>query len=129
MTRKEASDIHPAVVASTIASAAKQQGYGSQIDGWETFTSEMKAFLWVRQFHAKDSGALAYIGRSQSWLTKWVRHNPHFGEAAKNVRAKSVAVDESPNNEVKRVATWHGVQMRKDTELPGEKRLAARRQT
>ena len=69
MPRKEASDIHPALVASTIASAAKQQNYGSQIDGWESFTSEMKAFLWVRQFHAKDSGALAYIGRSQSWLT------------------------------------------------------------
>ena len=128
MPRKEASDIHPALVASTIASAAKQQNYGSQIDGWESFTSEMKAFLWVRQFHAKDSGALAYIGRSQSWLTKWVRQNPHFGEAAKNVRAKSVAVDELPNNELKRVAKWHLVQMLNDPELPVEKRLAVIRQ-
>ena len=93
MPRKEASDVHPALVAATIASAAKQQNYGSQIDGWESFTSEMKSFLWVRQFHAKDSGALAYIGRSQSWLTKWVRQNPSFGVAAKNVRNKAVTMN------------------------------------
>ena len=122
MPRKEATDIHPALVASTIASAAKHQDYGSQIDGWESFTSEMKAFLWVRQFHGKDSGALAYIGRSQSWLTKWVRQNPDFGIAAKNVRSKSVEVDELPNDELKRVAKWH------DPELPVEKRLAVIKQ-
>tara|TARA_R100000995_G_scaffold81042_2_gene53462 strand:+ start:120 stop:743 length:624 start_codon:yes stop_codon:yes gene_type:complete len=128
MPRKEATDIHPALVASTIASAAKHQDYGSQIDGWESFTSEMKAFLWVRQFHGKDSGALAYIGRSQSWLTKWVRQNPYFGIAAKNVRSKSVEVDELPNDELKRVAKWHLVQMLNDPELPVEKRLAVIKQ-
>ena len=128
MPRKEATDIHPALVASTIASAAKHQDYGSQIDGWESFTSEMKAFLWVRQFHGKDSGALAYIGRSQSWLTKWVRQNPDFGIAAKNVRSKSVEVDELPNDELKRVAKWHLVQMLNDPELPVEKRLAVIKQ-
>ena len=128
MPRKEATDIHPALIASTIASAAKHQDYGSQIDGWESFTSEMKAFLWVRQFHGKDSGALAYIGRSQSWLTKWVRQNPDFGIAAKNVRSKSVEVDELPNDELKRVAKWHLVQMLNDPELPVEKRLAVIKQ-
>ena len=128
MPRKEATDIHPALVASTIASAAKHQDYGSQIDGWESFTSEMKAFLWVREFHGKDSGALAYIGRSQSWLTKWVRQNPDFGIAAKNVRSKSVEVDELPNDELKRVAKWHLVQMLNDPELPVEKRLAVIKQ-
>ena len=124
MPRKEATDIHPGLIASTIASAAKSQDYGSQIEGWDTFSSEMKAFLWVRQFHAKDSGALAYIGRSQSWLTKWVRQNGYFGIAAKMVRQKSVAVDELPNNEIKRVAKWHLVQMLNDPELGVEKRLA-----
>ena len=128
MPRKEATDIHPGLIASTIASAAKRQDYGSQIEGWDTFSSEMKAFLWVRQFHAKDSGALAYIGRSQSWLTKWVRQNGYFGIAAKMVRQKSVAVDELPNNEIKRVAKWHLVQMLNDPELPVEKRLAVIKQ-
>ena len=128
MARKEAQDIHPALIASTISSAAKRQDYGSQIEGWETFNSEMKAFLWVRQFHAKDSGALAYIGRSQSWITKWVKQNVYFGIAAKMVRQKSVAVDELPNNEIKRVAKWHLVQMLNDPELWVEKRLAVIKQ-
>ena len=48
MPRKEATDVHPALIASTIASAAKNQDYGSEIDGWDSFTSEMKSFLWVR---------------------------------------------------------------------------------
>ena len=128
MPRKEANDIHPALIASTIASAAKRQDYGSQIDGWESFSSEMKSFLWVRQFHAKDGGALVYIGRSQSWLTKWIRQNEFFGNAAKNVRNKAVAVDELPNNELKRVAKWHLVQMLNDPEIPVEKRLVVIRQ-
>ena len=128
MPRKEATDIHPGLIASTIASAAKRQDYGSQIEGWETFSSEMKAFLWVRQFHGKDPGALAYIGRSQSWLTKWVGKNEEFAIAAKLVRQKSVAVDELPNNEIKRVAKWHLVQMLNDPELGVEKRLAVIRQ-
>ena len=128
MPRKEATDIHPGLIASTISSAAKRQDYGSQIEGWDTFSSEMKAFLWVRQFHGKDSGAIAYIGRSQSWITKWVRQNVYFGIAAKMVRQKSVAVDELPNNEIKRVAKWHLVQMLNDPELGVEKRLAVIRQ-
>ena len=128
MPRKEATDIHPGLIASTISSAAKRQDYGSQIEGWDTFSSEMKAFLWVRQFHGKDSGALAYIGRSQSWITKWVRQNVYFGIAAKMVRQKSVAVDELPNNEIKRVAKWHLVQMLNDPELGVEKRLAVIKQ-
>ena len=128
MPRKEATDIHPGLIASTISSAAKRQDYGSQIEGWDTFSSEMKAFLWVRQFHGKDSGALAYVGRSQSWITKWVRQNVYFGIAAKMVRQKSVAVDELPNNEIKRVAKWHLVQMLNDPELGVEKRLAVIKQ-
>ena len=98
MPRKEETDKHPALVASTIAAAAKNQSYGSEIEGWDTFTSEMKAFLWVRQFHSKDSEALAYIGRSTSWITKWVKKNYFFGLACKNVRIKAVGVDELPNN-------------------------------
>ena len=128
MPRKEATDIHPGLIASTISSAAKRQDYGSQIEGWDTFSSEMKAFLWVRQFHGKDSGALAYVGRSQSWITKWVRQNVYFGIAAKMVRQKSVAVDELPNNEIKRGAKWHLVQMLNDPELGVEKRLAVIKQ-
>ena len=128
MPRKEARDIHPGLIASTISAAAKNQNYGSQIDGWDEFSSEMKAFLWVRQFHSKDTGALAYIGRSASWLTKWVNRNYYFGLACKNVRQKSVGVDELPNNELKRVAKWHLVQMLNDTDLPVEKRLAVIKQ-
>ena len=128
MPRKEAADVHPALIASTIASAAKNQAYGSEIDGWDSFSSEMKSFLWVRQFHSKDIKALAYIGRSASWLTKWVNRNYYFGLACKNVRQKSVGVDELPNNELKRVAKWHLVQMLNDTELPVEKRLAVIKQ-
>ena len=128
MSRKEATDIHPGLIAATIASAAKNQGYGSQIDGWDDFSSEMKSFLWVRQFHSKDTGALAYIGRSQSWLTKWVNRNSDFKYACHNVRQKSVGVDELPNNELKRVAKWHLVQMLNDPEIPVEKRLAVIKQ-
>ena len=128
MPRKEAVDIHPALISSTIASAAKRSDYGSQIEGWETFTSEMKAFLWVRQFHSKDSAALAYIGRSQSWLTKWVGKNVCFSVAAKLIRQRATAVDELPNNELKRVAKWHLVQMLNDPDLPVEKRLAVIKQ-
>jgi len=128
MARKLAKDIHPGLIAATIASAAKNQGYGSQIDGWDGFSSEMKSFLWVRQFHAKDTGALAYIGRSQSWLTKWVTRNPDFKYACHNVRQKAVGVDELPNNELKRVAKWHLVQMLNDPEIPVEKRLAVIKQ-
>ena len=128
MSRKEATDIHPGLISATIASAAKNQNYGSEIEGWESFSSEMKAFLWVRQFHQKDSGALAYIGRSQSWLTKWVRKNTLFGIACKMVREKSVGVDELPNNELKRVAKWHLVQMLNDPELAVEKRRAVIKQ-
>ena len=128
MPRKEETDKHPALVASTIAAAAKNQSYGSEIEGWDTFISEMKAFLWVRQFHSKDSEALAYIGRSNSWLTKWVKKNYFFGLACKNVRMKAVGVDELPNNELKRVAKWHLVQMLNDTELPVEKRHAVIKQ-
>ena len=128
MSRKEATDIHPGLIAATIASAAKNQGYGSQIDGWDEFSSEMKSFLWVRQFHSKDTGALAYIGRSQSWLTKWVNRNTDFKYACQNVRQKSVGVDELPNNELKRVAKWHLVQMLNDPELTVEKRLAVIKQ-
>ena len=108
MARKLAEDIHPGLIAATIASAAKNQGYGSQIDGWDNFSSEMKSFLWVRQFHAKDTGALAYIGRSQSWLTKWVNRDTNFKYACQNVRQKAVGVDELPNNELKRVTTGAG---------------------
>jgi hypothetical protein len=128
MSRKEAKDIHPGLIAATIASAAKNQGYGSQIDGWDDFSSEMKSFLWVRQFHAKDTGALAYIGRSQSWLTKWVNRDTDFKYACQNVRQKAVGVDELPNNELKRVAKWHLVQMLNDPELTVEKRLAVIKQ-
>jgi hypothetical protein len=88
----------------------------------------MKSFLWVRQFHSKDTGALAYIGRSQSWLTKWVNRNSDFKYACHNVRQKSVGVDELPNNELKRVAKWHLVQMLNDPEIPVEKRLAVIKQ-
>jgi hypothetical protein len=128
MARKLAEDIHPGLIAATIASAAKNQGYGSQIDGWDNFSSEMKSFLWVRQFHAKDTGALAYIGRSQSWLTKWVNRDTDFKYACQNVRQKAVGVDELPNNELKRVAKWHLVQMLNDPELTVEKRLAVIKQ-
>ena len=128
MPRKEATDVHPALIASTIASAAKNQDYGSEIDGWDSFTSEMKSFLWVRQFHSKDPQALAYIGRSQSWLGKWVKRNYYFGLACKNVRQKSIGVDELPNNELKRVAKWHLVQMLNDPDLPVEKRLSVIKQ-
>ena len=128
MSRKEAVDIHPALISSTIASAAKRNDYGSQIEGWETFTSEMKAFLWVRELHSKDSGARAYIGRSQSWITKWVGKNVYFSVAAKLIRQRATAVDELPNNELKRVAKWHLVQMLNDPELSVEKRLAVIKQ-
>ncbi len=128
MPRKEAVDIHPSTHILDNRFSAKRSDYGSQIEGWETFTSEMKAFLWVRQFHAKDSGALAYVGRSQSWLTKWVRKNVYFSVAAKLIRQRATAVDELPNNELKRVAKWHLVQMLNDPELPVEKRLAVIKQ-
>ena len=77
---------------------------------------------------AKDTGALAYIGRSQSWLTKWVNRDTNFKYACQNVRQKAVGVDELPNNELKRVAKWHLVQMLNDPELTVEKRLAVIKQ-
>ena len=128
MPRKTTEEVHPALLASTIAAAAKNRNYGSDIDGWDTFSSEMKAFLWVRQFHGKDSSALAYVGRSQSWVTKWVKKNPYFALAARMIRQRSTAVDELPNNEIKRVAKWHLVQMLNDPDLTVEKRLAVIRQ-
>ena len=66
MSRRPVNDPHPALVAGTIARAARVKNWGVDIAGWDKMTKPERAYLYIRQQVTSDLAAAQYIGRGEA---------------------------------------------------------------